>query len=123
MRGKLTWFVAALIVIAALGLVAFHLSPKDPFFHRRSFAAERWTAGDMRARGQMVQDLMTKKLLEGKTRSEVVALLGTADQVSTNSVEYRVDVGKKFLGGRWNYRLVVQFEDRGNKVRDVKLLD
>ena len=123
MRGKLIWLLAALIAIAALGLVAFYVSPKDPFFHGRSFAAEQWAAGDMRARGQMVQDLVTRKLLEGKTRAEVESLLGAADQASTNSVEYRVDVGTRFVGSRWNYRLVVHFEDQGNKVRDVLLID
>ena len=123
MRGKLIWFVAALIAIAALGLVGFYLSPKDPFFHRRSFAAEQWAAGDMRVRGQMVQDLVTKKLLEDKTRSEVEALLGRADQAYTNSVEYRVDVGTRFLVSRWYYRLVVHFKDQGNKVREVLLID
>jgi hypothetical protein len=123
MRGKLIWVVAALTAIAAFGLVAFYLSPKDPFFHRRSFAAEQWAVGDMRARGQMVQDLMTRKLLDGKTRPEVETLLGKADQASTNSLEYRVDVGTRFLGSRWNYRLVLHFEDQRNKVRDVLLID
>jgi hypothetical protein len=123
MRTKHKWLAVVLVAVAALALGGFYFSPRDPFFHRRSFAADKWAHGDMRVRGQMVQDLVSKKLLDSKTRPEVEALLGPPDSTSTNSVEYRVDIGMRFMGRRWGYRLVVHFEEQANKVRDVLLID
>jgi hypothetical protein len=122
MRNRRKVLLIALFTAAALGVVGVYLYPRNPFFQQRSFASDQWAVGNIRARGQMVHDLMNRKLLEGKTRPEVETFLGAPDLASTNSVEYRVDVGMRIVGSRWTYRLVVHFADEG-KVRDILLLD
>ena len=80
----------------------------NPFLREKEFNREQWIAGDSRIRGQMVNDLVEKKLLEGKSREEVTALLGTAD-VSNDVLIYTVDTGTRFLSDPWLYAFKIYF--------------
>src|SRR5262245_33173656 len=78
------WVVGALaMAVAVLAGLGWYFTPRDPFFHSRAFSSEKWLKGNSRVRGQMARDLRASNLLDGKTRSQVEALLGPPDWSGT----------------------------------------
>ena len=107
--------VVSLCVVLALG----YSSLRDVTFRTRSFIPSAWRGGDCRIRGEMVDSLQARNVLGGKTREEVLALLGTPDDNgSGSSIGYRIDVGKRFSWRPCLEKLVVQL-DQNNRVRSV----
>jgi hypothetical protein len=91
-------------------------------FDRTYSVQQDWLQGGIRVRGQMVHDLVDRKLLDGKEQSQVVALLGAPDQSSTGSISYTVDIGHKFGSDPWTYELSIRMDDSG-RVKDYWLHD
>lgn len=93
---------------------------------RLAFDQQAWLAGDWTLRGRMVDDLIADSLLMGKTKSEVVALLGDQGDTICN-FSYPVDIGLKVgpfgIGGTWLFFLNVHFDTLTGKVNDVQCLD
>jgi hypothetical protein len=119
------WIVLGLILVVAIfaGLALFYLSPRDPFFRSRAFSSEKWLKGNSRVRGQMARDLTASKLLDGKTHAQVEALLGPPDWPGTNELYYRIDVGYRFMGRPWWYKLQIRFDETSNTVQYAGLGD
>jgi hypothetical protein len=89
-----------------------------------NFDKAKWLSGDRRMRGEMVDKMISDSILIGKSKSDVLKLLGspTASD-TTSSLVYEVDLGLKTgpsgLGGTWLFFLTVQFDTTTNKVNDV----
>ena len=89
--------------------------------NNKPFNSEVWLKGDQRVRGQMASSLKDNRILEGKSRSEVIAMLGKPDGEYSEVVTYQVDLGHKFGSSPWLYQLNVAFED--SKAVRVSLTD
>jgi len=122
--------IVGALVVAVLGAVAY-TACNDPFFRRRAFDEQQWRTGDARVRGTMVHDLMDRKLIDGKSRDELVALLGEPDRSydepvayvdSDRSIAYVVDIGDRFCGAPWTYRLWIELDEARN-AGDYRLAD
>jgi len=95
----------------------------------KPFVANQWRAGDSRQRARMVADLQRRRVLAGKTREEVVEMLGTPDAESPRTVEYTFIYGKlvddslglPFSG--WPYRLQIGFDETTGRVDGWRTYD
>lgn len=91
---------------------------------QQQFDTTVWKQGDTKVRGEMAQDLVSKKkiLLVNKTKSHIKDMLGPPDSIMARSWEYTVDLGQDYLGASWMYRVKVIFSEQ-EKVTDAMLLD
>lgn len=87
-----------------------YLSVQDPFFQKIPFDADIWREGNERVRGEMVDDLRNKGILIGKSRQEVIALLGASEN-SGDGLSYTVDIGYRFGFSPWNYQFLIIFDN------------
>ena len=90
------------------------------------FNKEVWLQGDWRTRGKMVDNIIEDSILIGKSKKEVLNLLG--DQGDTiGNFGYFVDIGLKSgpfgLGGIWLFNLNIHFDTLENKVLEVRCND
>lgn len=85
-----------------------------PLLDRTEFEHAAWLRGDVRDRGRMVEDLVDRKLLDGKSMEEVMDFLGSPDAVRDDGmIEYTVDTGTKFWFETWYHRLSIRPDDSG----------
>ena len=89
--------------------------------NNKPFNSETWLKGDMRVRGQMVHSLKDGRILEGKSRQEVITLLGKPESEYSDVLVYQVDLGHKFVSSPWLYQMNVVIES--GKVARVSLTD
>ena len=114
----------ATVAILGLALLAiFYSSSSDISFLKEEFHSKDWLTGDVRKRGQMVTSLLEKKILTGRTQTEVVALLGIPDNTYTNQISYKVDIGQQLGSGPWLYDLAIDFAETNGIVSNVGLKD
>ena len=92
-----------------LGLAGY-TSLRDYSFHQRQFETSAWKQGAMRIRGEMVESLRGQSLLHGKTREDVLALLGKPDEDHEGLLRYRIDVGRRIAWRPFLVTLVVEFD-------------
>ena len=108
------------IVFLVGAAVLLYFATSDPSFRRKPFAAKKWQEGNARDRGEMVEDLLAKDLLNGKSEEQVLALLGSADHGTRRTKDfdlcYEVDVGMRFGFRPWWYVLCVCFDSSTDKV-------
>jgi hypothetical protein len=88
------------------------------------FSHEQWLQGDWRIRGKMVNSIIDDSILFGKSKPEVINLLGEPTAGDTiGLIVYVVDIGKKVgpfgMGGTSPFYMTVQFDSVTNKVSDV----
>lgn len=112
------------------GLFAYK-SKGGEVWTRKSFKGEvinfdkaKWLSGDRKIRGAMVDKMISDSILIGKSKSDVLQLLGSPTASDTTSpLVYEVDLGLKVgplgLGGTWLFFMTVQFDTTTNKVNDV----
>jgi hypothetical protein len=85
------------------------------------FDSAQWADADLRTRGRMVDDLLRRELLLGKTRNEVIQLLGEPDFDSTEELtylSYQVDIGHAYV-----YDMMIVFDPATRKSKEVLLDD
>jgi len=87
------------------------------------FKSENWKSGDMRTKGKMTENILNDSLLIGKTKAEVLEMLGEPDQQTTSRLHYTVDPGIEYMNEPWTYWLTVDFDTTNQKVKDVWLAD
>lgn len=90
------------------------------------FNKEEWLNGNESIRGKMVDNIINDSILIGKSKIEVLNLLG--DQTdTTGNLSYQVDLGLKTgilgLGGAWLFNLNIHFDTIQNKVFEVRCND
>ena len=93
---------------------------------KMKFNKEEWIRGDIRTRGRMVNDIIEDSILIGKSKKEIVNLLGEQGDTTAN-FSYQVDIGLRTgpfgLGGVWPFTLNIHFDTLNSKVIDVKCTD
>lgn len=109
------WKIAACAALAILVLLlgTAYLSVSDPFFRRKVFVSDVWRTSNERGRGQMVNDLVESRFMVGKTKKELLTVLGNPDTVSDNNVSYTVDIGHRFGFSPWYYSVTIIFDEAG----------
>ncbi len=90
------------------------------------FNRKEWLNGNERIRGKMIDNIINDSILIGKSKIEVLNLLG--DQGDTvGNLSYQVDLGLKSgimgFGGAWLFNLNIHFDTIQNKVFEVKCND
>ncbi|MBK8482785.1 MAG: hypothetical protein IPL31_00115 [Saprospiraceae bacterium] len=90
------------------------------------FNREEWLHGDWRTRGKMVDNIIEDSTLIGKSKMEVLSLLGEQGD-TTDNFSYQVDIGLKTgpfgLGGVWLFDLNIHFDTLTNIVFEVRCND
>ena len=113
-------------VLVALCLLAVSCT-RDFKANNHQFDSERWKTKDLRERGQMTDDLLTRKLLEEKSAEEVRLLLGEPDNIDYAGVmEFKTDPGAWREGannGPWIHYLHVEFGNDDGLVRRAYITD
>ena len=120
------------IVAAIIGACVLYLWWVHPGIESVAFSSDAWKPATAEQRGTMVSDLVRKKLLDGRTESEVLAMLGKPDSGGYTTIgqsrwlSYQYDVGYRgFRKGApfafpWSLHL---FFDPNGKVDGVTLND
>ena len=109
--------------LTSLLIIASAFSYSCGIFDRKSFDAVAWRVNGQRERGRMVRDLKVSKIINDKTRVEVIEMLGTPDSETEQTVTYLVDVGHKFGSNPWLYNFSVIFDTTTNRVQGSILDD
>jgi hypothetical protein len=90
------------------------------------FNQQTWLAGDREVKGQMVDHIIDDSLLFGKTKEQVVEMLG-GDGDTTLNLSYPVDLGYRLgpygMGGVWLFELDVRFDSLTRQVNYVRCHD
>ncbi|MFA9214947.1 MAG: hypothetical protein ACEQSR_14080 [Candidatus Methylacidiphilales bacterium] len=86
---------------------------EENLYEKIVFNREEWLNGNERIRGKMVDDIINDSILIGKSKIEVLNLLG--DQTDTiGNLSYQVDIGLKYgimgFGGAWLFNLNIHFK-------------
>jgi hypothetical protein len=83
-----------------------------------NFRQDRWSTADSGDRWYMAKYLVDKELLVGKTKDEVLDLLGPADESSNRTMGYRTTAQWGSMIGAGNDWLELMFDglDRSNLV-------
>jgi len=111
-RKSIRVVVIAVVTMSAL-YAAYFISPRAPFFWSTEFVQTEWLKGDDRVRGEMVHDLVQRKLFDDRSRAEIAELLGEPDGSGPTWMSYSVDIGEKFFDGPWGYTLTIYFDESG----------
>jgi len=90
------------------------------------FDSAKWKQGDPRVRYQMKADLMRRDPLIGKTRREIIDMLGPSDRDRDQKtyIQYEIDTGRLSLPIKIarDY-LTLIFDDSGQRVKEVTVVD
>jgi hypothetical protein len=117
---RVSILLVAMILSGIVGIALwgnYNYCPSD-----LAFDAARWRAGDAYLRGRMAPSLFHGKILQGKTRAEVVELLGPPDEERFGgAMKYEF-----YLSGshslNWKEWLCISF-DESEKVGEVEMID
>ncbi len=114
-----------LIFIWAVFFVTFGCEEESQL-EKVVFNREEWLNGNERIRGKMVDNIINDSILIGKSKVEVLNLLG--DQGDTvGNLSYQVDLGLKSgimgFGGALLFNLNIHFDTIQNKVFEVRCND
>ena len=82
------------------------------------FDTEKWRNGNQIERGNMSTDLVESKILIGKTKSEIIDLLGKPKDSSITNFHYLVD-----FGYMTPFDLNISFDENNLRVNKTDLSD
>ncbi len=85
-----------------------------------AFDSGAWKSGIGGIRGRMANDLVERQLLLGKTRPEVIRLLGAPDQEGAGSLDYFVYFGADHALGPASV-IRVEFDPHADVVTEARL--
>ncbi|MDR8391285.1 hypothetical protein NC796_09065 [Aliifodinibius sp. S!AR15-10] len=121
-----------ILIITALGL-ALSLyyytgkptpSDKSGEKYQEVFESKIWRQGTERQKGAMVEYILKSDTLRGLQDTEIMLLLGRADQIHNNCFYYHVDLGRSRTpdGNPTVYNLAIDFDSTG-RAMEVDLAD
>lgn len=116
----MTFVTRKLCPVLTLLLVPLILNSCDT--PARQFDSGGWKAGNPSVRGGMIQDLMDRKLLTGKSRVDTEALLGKPDYQDEDWYGYKV-VTIARCRYVWECRMDVVFDRTSKQVKSVAVSD
>ena len=100
-----------IILIVTLGLINCNTKEFDPI---------KWKGSNERLRGKMVNNLISSKILENKTRNEIEELLGDEIDLNDKCTSFSVDLGGLF---ELSYFLEICFDEKTGKTNYIQLND
>lgn len=110
-------FLVGLLSIL-LGLIIVSVGVSSAFHHdsldnHKKFEAKKWANGSLREKGQMVNYLVDSIGIEGKSKKEIIRLLGSPErefegEAHHHCIVYRTDMGEPFL-----IEMFIYFDKRG----------
>lgn len=123
-RIGLTWIGTAIltpIIYVGLITVFFSILFYEP---TRDFDREKWLA-DKEGRYEMRDDIVESKILNGKSKKEVIDLIGLPDFGTDTTKIWNYDLGTSGAGLGWQFNtLLVTFDnDRVVKVEKQEIVD
>lgn len=117
------------VPFAFLAICCFFLGSctRDFKANNVQFDATKWKTRDLRERGRMTNDLLTRDLLAGKSSDELRSRLGEPENIDrVGSFEYFTDPGA-WLGGAnngpWIHYLHIEFEQENGRVNRAYITD
>ncbi|MCI0462349.1 MAG: hypothetical protein L0Z62_35810 [Gemmataceae bacterium] len=126
---RLGGILALAVVFLALGGTLTNEVANGLLYSQTPFDSERWRAGDKRQRARMIGDLHDQGILLGKSRAEVIELLGPPDSVSGRTVYYSYTHGDwlgdwlKLPYAGWSYVFWVGFDETSQRANGVGVWD
>lgn len=92
--------------------------------YQEIFDSKVWRQGTERQKGAMVEYILKSDTLRGLQDTEIMLLLGRADQIHNNSFYYHVDLGRSRTpsGDPTMYKLAIDFDSTG-RAMEVDLAD
>lgn len=103
--------IGCLFIVASMTLACTGLKRPWREYSPKPFSSQEWLAGDQIERGRMSLDLFKKRIPNGKSREEILEILGEADKKKTVEGKevwfYKTDVG--IMGALDN--LPISFDD------------
>jgi hypothetical protein len=87
------------------------------------FDSKKWKSGDIRTKGKMTDNLLNDSLLIGKTKDEILEMLGEPDQRTASRLHYTVDPGIEYMNESWTYWFSVEIDTTSGKVDEVWIAD
>lgn len=111
-----TLFIAPVLYIILI-LLFFSLSFYEPQY---DFDRERWFA-DKQARYEMRDDIIESEILKGKSKSEIIELIGKPDFPDSTDV-WKYDLGTSGAGFGWQFNYLELTFKKG-KVSDAKKIE
>lgn len=109
-----------LIVVVLVFLSLIIISCDNNEFTPVSFEHHAWKSGDHELRGKMAHDLLEKKILIGKTREEVIDMLGSPDEETSHFVAYFMNFGDYFGPP---HLVHIEFDNRSKLVKEAWITD
>ena len=112
------------LLAVILGICAIMASCGDSKPNDLAFDSKTWKQGDPRARYQMKADLIKDDRLVGKTRNEIIDMLGPGDREQQSYLQYEIDNGSLptiLMIARVYLTLI--FDDSSQRVREVTVVD
>ncbi|AUC83482.1 hypothetical protein [Lacinutrix sp. Bg11-31] len=103
------------LIIVFFVLIGF-TNCKD--YNPKKFEATRWKNASPREKGLMASDLVESKILIGKSKAEVLELIGKPKDSSNINFHYLIEFG--YMAP---FYLDVNFQKNKNKVINVTLAD
>ncbi|WP_299383909.1 hypothetical protein [uncultured Lacinutrix sp.] len=103
------------IIIVILLLISFSNCTDN---NTKKFETTKWKNASPREQGLMASDLVESNILIGKSKSEVLELIGTPKDSSAINFHYLIEFG--YMAP---FHLDVNFNKNENKVIDVTLID
>lgn len=112
-------FVKNIILLFACIFLVSCLA-KDFKSNNLSFDSEKWKSGDLRIRGQMVEDLVKSHILNRKTKSEIKVILGDPDHINPYTEDWTYKTDKGYRGGTDGDTWIFWFHTDFDKDETVK---
>lgn len=102
-----------LLIIAGINLACTGFRKPWRDYSAKPFSSSEWLSGDRIERGRMTLDLFKKRIPDGKTKQQIVEMLGDPDKTRTVEKKevwfYKTDIG--ISGALDNFP--VSFDDKG----------
>ncbi|MEJ7848851.1 MAG: hypothetical protein WKF92_12265 [Pyrinomonadaceae bacterium] len=102
----------SILFIAAINLACMEYKKPWRDYSAKPFSSQEWLAGDRIERGRMTLDLFKKRIPNGKTREQIVEILGEPDKKKTVEKRevwfYKTDIG---ISGAFD-NFPVSFDDK-----------
>ena len=113
------FFTLFLLILFTFNIGASNL---DPTFDEKVFDKTSWIKGNLRDRGEMVENLIAQqKILIGLNKNEVIYLLGSPDKKLKNVYHYYVDLGIEENGKLIIFTMIIFLSENQQVVELVKL--
>lgn len=122
-RNWISIFASVVITpILFIGIILFY-SIFLTYDKQRDFDQEKWFA-DTQSRFEMCDYLIESEILKGKTKSEVLELLGKPDYLNSDYLwTYYLGLSKSGFGVRLNYLQLIFENEKVSDVNKIKQFD